>query len=185
MQKPKTENWQPKNHTKFFLFFFTTMKELLADSLLSWLMISNQFGVGRAGLWVEGGLAGKICLHIWLPLNELEPDASTHFSDPSQHMGELVSPVWNNYIQNSWTCNRSRKLPSLRAWAKCAFISGYRSARWSRMLTPISPIHCNIWASLYLQFEAIVYRTRWLATNHENCLMLSYLVTTGRVEARC
>ena len=34
-------------------------------------MINNQFGVGRAGLWVEGGLAGKICLHIWLPLNEL------------------------------------------------------------------------------------------------------------------
>ena len=108
-RKLTTEN----PHQIFFFFFFAAMQELLADSLLSWLMIYNQFGVGQAGLWVERGLAGKICFHIWLPLNELEPDASTHSSDPSQHMGKLVSPVWSNYIQNSLTCNKSRKLPFL------------------------------------------------------------------------
>src|SRR5258706_14340580 len=47
------------------------------------------------------------------------------------------------------------KLPALRA--RCAFISGYHSTRWSLMLTPISAIHCTISASLYLQFEAIIY----------------------------
>ena len=45
-----------------------------------------------------------MCLHTWILFNELEPDTNTHFSDPLQHMGELVSPVWSNYIQNSLTC---------------------------------------------------------------------------------
>ena len=58
------------------------------------------------------------------------------------------------------------------------------------MLAPISVIHRNIWASLYLQFEAIIYRTRRLATDHENCLpcgsepnVLSYLATAQRIGA--
>ena len=38
-------------------------------------------------------LVGQMCLHIWLPLNKLESNADTQFSDPLQHMGELVFPV--------------------------------------------------------------------------------------------
>ena len=58
------------------------------------------------------------------------------------------------------------------------------------MLASISAIHRNMWASLYLQFEEILYGTRGLATNHESHLhcgpgpnVLSYLVTTQRAEA--
>ena len=62
-------------------------RELLVSRLLTSLMLNNQSEVGPVGLWVEGGLASEMCFHIWLPLNELEYNACTHFSDPLQHMG--------------------------------------------------------------------------------------------------
>ena len=49
------------------------------------------------GSWTCGGSRGSPALRAWakcgLPLDQLEPDAITHFSDPLQHMGERVSPV--------------------------------------------------------------------------------------------
>ena len=39
------------------------------------------------------------------------------------------------------------------------FISGYHSTNWSLKLAPISEFNCNIWVSLNLLFDAIVYST--------------------------
>ena len=61
----------------------------------------------------EGRPSGPNMFHIWLALNELKPDASTRLRDPPQYMGQLVSSVWSNYIQNSWTYNKSQKFLGL------------------------------------------------------------------------
>ena len=86
-----------------------------------------------------------MCL-LWLPHNELDLVASTHFSSPLQHMGEPWFQVWSDYKQNSWTCSKSRKLSAMRA---CAFIFGFHSASWSLMLAPISETHWDTVCSCY------------------------------------
>ena len=122
----------------------------------------------------------QIYFHIWLPLKELEPKASTNLSNLLRHTASLYLRFRAIlYRTHEPAINHENYLP----WGPNVFSYLATASCRLMMFAPSSAVHCSEWASLYLQFETILYRIRWLAMNRKIACLAKWVLISPEIES--